>query len=167
MKIGVLSDSHGKLRLVLAAGKTFVERGVEAVVHCGDIDSVECLEALAGAAPAVYAVPGNVDAHQVEALRRAAGEAGIIFADSALVIPLGDGERLAATHGHDAQLLHRLITSGEFAYVCCGHTHKARDEQIGPTRILNGGALARPKHPHYPAVLILDTSADTVELLPV
>jgi len=37
MLVGIVADTHDNLDLVEAAVETFEERGVDAVVHCGDI----------------------------------------------------------------------------------------------------------------------------------
>ncbi|MBO0697791.1 MAG: metallophosphoesterase family protein [Zavarzinella sp.] len=39
MKIGVLSDTHGQVDRTTAAIHLLRERGVELILHCGDIDS--------------------------------------------------------------------------------------------------------------------------------
>lgn len=55
-RVGVLSDTHGLLRP--EAVQTL--KGVDWIVHAGDLGSPEVLEALRGIAPTV-AVRGNVD----------------------------------------------------------------------------------------------------------
>ena len=37
MKIGIMSDSHDQIQLMLAAAKAAVEAGAEAILHCGDV----------------------------------------------------------------------------------------------------------------------------------
>jgi hypothetical protein len=44
-------------------------------------------------------------------------------------------------HGHQEGKLRRLINAGEYAYVVHGHTHRRSDRRIGPTRVINPGAL--------------------------
>ena len=39
MKIGVLSDTHGRLEITQSAMRLLRERGAELILHCGDIDS--------------------------------------------------------------------------------------------------------------------------------
>ena len=48
MKLGILSDNHGRLDPVHAAQAIFDANGVDAVAHCGDIGGIETLEILAG-----------------------------------------------------------------------------------------------------------------------
>jgi predicted phosphodiesterase len=56
--------------------------------------------------------------------------------------------------------LGELVHSGQFPYVCHGHTHKVRDERIGEVHVINPGALRRARR-H--TVAILDTDGDTLE----
>jgi hypothetical protein len=145
------------------AMEVFRARGVETVVHCGDIGSVRCLELLAGAGTPAYAVAGNMDRH-VEELEANANECGVQFAWEVVEVPIDGGRRLAATHGHDARVLGELIADGQFAFVCHGHTHLPRNERVGKTRVVNPGAL---HHAHPYTVAVLDTASDTVEHVPV
>jgi uncharacterized protein len=56
MKIGLLSDTHGLLRLEALAALA----GVDAIVHAGDVGDPGILVALAEVAP-LYAIRGNID----------------------------------------------------------------------------------------------------------
>jgi hypothetical protein len=158
MKIGLLSDTHGQVRRMKAALDVFAARGVQAIVHCGDLGSAACVEMLAGVAPA-YAVAGNMDRH-VEDLEAAARHSGASFAWEVVEVPLDDGRRLVATHGSDERVLGGLIAGQQFPYVCHGHSHRPRDQRVGCARIINPGALHRAR-PH--TIAVLDTTADTVE----
>ncbi len=163
MKIGILSDSHGKAQRLAAALEVFSDRGVDAIVHCGDAGSVECIEMLGVAGAAACAVAGNMDRRRTRAMAAAAERCGVAFATSFVEVPLGGGQFLVATHGHDAGLLAELIAGEQFPYICHGHTHRVRDERVGKVRVINPGALAHPRDPHYPTVAILDTDTDAVE----
>jgi len=66
MKIGILSDTHGNVTRTREALKILARHNVGAIVHCGDIGSMQCLMLLAESAPRVYAVAGNTDAHQAD-----------------------------------------------------------------------------------------------------
>ena len=44
-------------------------------------------------------------------------------------------------HGDNEEALANLITSGRYAYVFHGHTHRRRDQMVGHTRAINPGAL--------------------------
>ncbi|HUS91030.1 MAG TPA: metallophosphoesterase family protein [Phycisphaerae bacterium] len=161
MKIGILSDSHGRLDLIREALRIFAFNGVDAIVHCGDVGPGECVDALAEAKAKakVYVVAGNMDKH-VEDLATRCKAGDIEFATEVVRVPLGDGRFLAATHGDDEQLLGELIAEKQFAYVCHGHTHKHRDDRADGVRVINPGAM---QHTKVHTVAVLDTDTDMLE----
>ena len=163
VKIGILSDSHGRTKRLASALKALLDRGAEAVVHCGDICAVECLEALCACGVPAHVVAGNMDRH-VARLQTAAARGGANFAWEVIEVDLGDGRRLAATHGSDEAVLEQLVSGGQFAYVCHGHTHRRRDERIGAVRVINPGALYHPRD-GKPTVALLDCRTDQLEFL--
>lgn len=163
MRIGIVSDSHGDQRRLKDALMRLAELDVKTIIHCGDVGPASCIELLGQAQATVYLVAGNMD-RDIDFLSAKAAEIGIRFAAEVAVIRLGDGRSLAATHGDDAQVLNELIHSQQFAYVIHGHTHRTRDERIGRTRVINGGALHRTGGP---TVAVLDTQSDELEFFPV
>jgi putative phosphoesterase len=166
MKIGILSDSHGDTRTLKAGVEAMISRHVEMIVHCGDVGSTDCIAELAGAGLPVYMVLGNAD-HRAGDLKLQAEALGVSFQWEAIQVPISADKHLAVTHGHDGRILNDLIQSGQFAYVCHGHTHRIRDERVGVTRVINPGALHSPRQPSHPTVAVLDTDADTVEYIAV
>ncbi len=166
MRIGILSDTHGMADRLADALRLLTDRRADALVHCGDIGTGEMLRQLADTGLPTFAVMGNVD-HYPAPLLAAAREAGATLEVETVEAPLGDGRYLVATHGHDADLLEDLIRGEQFPYVCHGHTHVWRDERIGSVRVINPGALCRPKGPRHPTVALLDTERDTVEQIAV
>ncbi len=159
MKIGIVSDTHGRANRLREAMDAFRQRHVEAIVHCGDIGSHDCAKILGSSTAKAYAVAGNMDRNTAR-LAREAKAAGVTLSWEVVEVPLGNGRALAATHGHDGKILSELVRCGQFPYVCHGHTHESRDEQIGPVRVINPGAL------HNSAVhtiAVLDTQTDTLE----
>ena len=163
MLIGIVSDTHGKTKRLAKAMQILIGNGVETLVHCGDIVSVKCVEQLATWPGEVYLVAGNMDRPHLDEIEQAAEANGIHFARNFITVPIEDDAYLAATHGHLETLMVEWLELERFQYVCHGHTHCRRDEQIGTTRVLNPGALHNPKEPKCPTVLILDTKIDTVE----
>jgi putative phosphoesterase len=166
MKIGIVSDSHGKVKPLKAALDLLVDRGVETIVHCGDVGSVECVESLGATGVPTYLVPGNMD-RNVEKLQAAADRCHVNFAGEVALVPIGAGRYLGATHGNDAAVLHELIAQKQFPYVCHGHTHRAGDERIGNVRVINPGALRHARNPRRPTAAVLDTDTDTLEYIKV
>ena len=160
MKIGIVSDTHGKADKLRRALEMLRARGAEAIVHCGDVGNAQCLEALADTGLPCHAVAGNTDCH-LDELKAAAIQSGVQFDVDALVVDLGDGRKLAFSHGDNATLVESLL-AGKPAYLCLGHTHQSRDQRLGATRIINPGAIARG---HPPSVALLDTATDALEFL--
>jgi hypothetical protein len=163
MKIGIVSDSHGHADRLRRALALLRQRGIEALVHCGDLGSPECLEALSEVNVPAYAVVGNTDLHP-EALDQEAQRWGVHLGRQTVLVALGADQYLGVAHGHNAQVLTNLLTDGRCPYVCHGHTHRRSDERIGRTRVINPGAL---HHAHPRTVAVLDTLADTVEFVEV
>lgn len=164
MKIGIVSDTHGMARRLRGAIDLLVERGAQVLVHCGDLGSPQCLDELVRAGVTAYAVAGNTD-RDPEYLKQHADAIGVNFLDAAIIVPLGNDCLLAATHGHDARVLAALATSRKYRYLCHGHTHSQRDEQIDGVRLINPGAIQHPRHPHHPSAALLDSAADSLEFL--
>ena len=159
MRIGIVSDTHGEADRLRSALAIFRAHDAEAIVHCGDLGTTKCLRILAAAGSAVYMVAGNMDRH-VEELVALADELSVHFAWEVIEVPLGNGRRLVATHGHDGKILGELVHDAQFPYVCFGHTHRMLDERHGSVHVINPGAL---HNVHTPTVALLDTATDTVE----
>ena len=162
MRIGVVSDTHGSTENARRATRMLETLEVEALLHCGDIGSVDVVTILADW-PGHY-VFGNCDydhatlAAGIEALgHTCCGE----FGEIALA-----GARIALLHSHDARRFKAAKTSGEYDLVCYGHTHVAKIERVGETLVLNPGALYRA-NPHSLALVEIDegnVEATIVEL---
>ena len=152
MRIGVISDTHGHLTSALAAVRMLEALNVQAVLHCGDIGSVE-IPKLLSAWPA-HLVFGNCDS-DVDELRAAIEQAGMACYGQFGNLQLG-GRRIALLHSHDAKLFREVSTSGDYDLVCYGHTHRAEQRRVGKTLMLNPGALHRA-NPHSIATVDLAT----------
>lgn len=161
MKIGIVSDSHGKVDRLRRALEELARREAERIVHCGDIGSAGCLDVLAGCGVESYAVAGNLD-RAPDDLAERARRLGVHFSTDTILVPLGGGDYLAATHGNNAAALTQLITSGRYRYVCHGHTHRQRDERLGEVHVINPGALY---HTPCPTVALLETASGAVEFI--
>jgi len=157
VKIGILSDNHGRLEPVSAAVEVFRREGVDRVVHCGDICDVETLEFLSDWP--CWFVWGNMD--RVEPTWRPLVESiGAHWPDGIPVVFEADDKRIAICHGHEPQF-QRICDSGEYAYVLHGHTHLQADTRRSETRIINPGALYRTK---IKTVAVLDPAGDDLRI---
>ncbi|MCA9286122.1 MAG: YfcE family phosphodiesterase [Phycisphaerales bacterium] len=156
-RLGLLSDTHGRVEAASLAVRVLVERGATMLIHLGDIGSDSVLEELASIES--HVVFGNCDLEE-DALARHAERLGISVHHPAgrLVV---DGRTIAFTHGHLPELLNRASAEG-VDYILHGHTHEQRDERRGRSRIINPGALHRAS-PYSVAILVPAT--DTLEFI--
>ena len=156
MRIGVVSDSHGRQPAVITALGQLRERGIRTVLHCGDIDDPETVALFRGLD--AHFVWGNCDWDK-EGLRAAMAEVGATPHEYWGSLELG-GRKVAFLHGDDKGLMREVEHSGHFDYLFYGHTHQAEEHRTGPTRVINPGALhrARPK-----TFVVLDLDSGAVE----
>ncbi|HEY8172443.1 MAG TPA: metallophosphoesterase family protein [Dehalococcoidia bacterium] len=120
MLIGIVSDTHGYVDPRLAPAL----RGVEAIVHAGDVGGIQVLDELRAIAP-LYAVHGNND----EKLGR-------------LGLPLHLDFELDGIRFH---LVHQLphAQPGDAHVVVFGHSHRTLIERRDGLLYVNPGAAGR------------------------
>ena len=140
MIVGILSDSHGRLKRVRQAIEVFRSNGVSAVFHCGDIGGVAILQELAAFTKRFWFVWGNTDVPD-NGLAGEVAQLGLTWPDGPIVVELA-GRRIALAHGHEAKFL-LLQHDPSLDYVFSGHTHGRSDSRRGHTRYINPGALHR------------------------
>ncbi len=152
MKIGLLSDTHGRHLRTAAAVHILEDLGAAALIHCGDVGGERVLDALTSL-PAWF-VWGNTD-HADASLERYAREIGLHPPVNVPQRIVFDNRRLDVYHGHEPQFerLVRLVDAGEhdrlaaalrgIDYVLYGHTHAVMDLRMGQARFINPGALHR------------------------
>jgi hypothetical protein len=158
MRIGIISDTHDDLQTLDQALGILVAEGISTLLHCGDLCSPAVLEALAGFD--TWVARGNMDRHPDlgAAARRTVGADQ--FADRHRLTL--DGRSAILLHGHRQEELRSIISAGEYAYVFHGHTHRRRDQQVGPIRVINPGALGGMRWQRR-SFCILDVTAGEAE----
>lgn len=166
-RLGLLSDSHGRHERTARAVAQLVDAGVDLLIHLGDVNTTEVLDALLyrvvddRPSPPVRVVFGNTD-WQVDEFTAYAERLGLTVDH-----PVGrleiDGKIVVFQHGDHYQAMEEALADG-VDYLLHGHTHDARNEKMGRTRIINPGALQRARR--Y-SVAILDIARDEVEFLEV
>lgn len=168
MKIGVLGDTHDKIKSLRTALAGLKERGAELLIHTGDICEPEVVAEFDGWR--THFVFGNNDGNWTREgdgeyrrdfgkLTRAMTAVGATWQHPFGHIELA-GKKIAWTHGDNFALLADLERSGAYDYVFFGHTHVADSYATGNTRVINPGALhrARPK-----TCVVIDLVTGTVE----
>lgn len=148
--LGIVSDTHGQMEFTRQAVRMLSSFEVHAVLHCGDIGSEEIIPLFADWP--THFVFGNVDYDESQ-LRSAISIAGQTCHERFGSLILA-GRKIAFLHGDDAALLRECSTNGKWDLVCHGHTHVARQQQVGSTLVLNPGALYRA-NPHSLAIVEL------------
>ena len=156
MKSGIISDSHGQTHMLAEAIDQLKSAGAQALVHCGDIENPDHVALLTSANIPVHLTAGNCDKYIIAELQQAAIDYDVNFSADFVAVLIEDGQFLAASHGHLQNLVAELIAGEQFPYVCLGHSHIRRNEQIGETRVLNPGSLYNPRR-EAASVLLLDT----------
>ena len=145
--IGVISDTHGHL----SAEAIEALKGVDLIIHAGDIGKPEVLGALAKIAP-IRAVRGNMDGHWAFGLPQTE------------VVEVGDFLLYVL---HDVFRLDIDPVAAGFSAVISGHTHRATIENRKGVLYLNPGSAASFKSPATVALLRIrgnSLQAEVVEI---
>lgn len=157
MLVGIVADTHDNLELVEAAVETFEDRGVDVVVHCGDIVAPFSVAPFDGEFE-FYAVRGNNDGEW--ALQSAIAEFGTYLGEMGELTL--DGEEIGAYHGTSEAIVEALVASANYDYVLHGHTHERTHEVYEGTVQINPGGIAFPDAPEPFSIAVLDTETGDV-----
>ncbi|MEW6522970.1 MAG: metallophosphoesterase [Bacillota bacterium] len=137
MRVLILGDTHipegGQvpIQLLQQAGRA------DLVLHTGDFTSLDCYRQFESVAPRLYAVRGNRDRDELEAILLPVER----FEVAGLRIVLAHGDqwgrprpsRMARQFGQNADV------------VVYGHLHKPFVEQLGPCMVINPGSPVAPR----------------------
>jgi hypothetical protein len=138
MKIGVLSDTHDNLANVIMALEGLRERGIDTIIHCGDLTDFELLSYFREFR-LIYLL-GNMDHVYGTIVKKVQQMNPDNFAGPVFTGSLGDVP-VAATHSHLEGKLTELVQSRRYQWIFYGHTHQRKDEMVNGTRVVNPGAL--------------------------
>ena len=159
MKIGILSDTHGKYDITVRAVSRLQSAGAEYLIHCGDVGNTAILDVIS-ALPAAF-VFGNNDYEEAE-YRSAAEIVGVKCLGRFGELVLA-GKRIAVTHGDDDRLVRRLTgPATQIDYLLTGHSHLRHDQRTAGARWVNPGALFRAP---VKTVALLDLATDELTSL--
>jgi len=148
MVIGLISDTHGLIRPE-ALGAL---RGVELIVHAGDVGGRKVLSELRRLAP-VRAVYGNVDDPQNPDL------------EDTIELDV-EGLRVHVSHGHELGIPtpDKLLTRYSAAVIVYGHTHRALVHRAGPRLVVNPGAAGPRRFNLQPSVALLTVESGAADV---
>jgi putative phosphoesterase len=154
MRIGLISDTHGKLR----ASVFDAFRDVDLILHAGDVGPLDIITQLESIAP-VHAVLGNTDGWELEPRVR----------ESVELEP--EGYRIVVVHGHQLSVpspekLRAFQPRADI--IVYGHTHKPLIDDRNGRLVVNPGAAGPARFNLKPSVAILTVERDSpphVELI--
>jgi putative phosphoesterase len=133
--VGVISDTHGLLPTTAAKAL----KGVDLIIHAGDVGSSDVLKELQTIAP-VVAVRGNMD--RVKSLKKLPLTEAVEVADVLLYVI------------HDIHRLDIAPSESGFDAVIHGHLHCPSVAENSGVLFLNPGSAAQPRR-NSPASLAL------------
>ena len=142
-RIGIISDTHGAVHPAIAG----LFRGVDHILHAGDVGGAHVLRALEAIAPVTYVDGNNDDASGEEIARVKLGSLRVLLTH---ILP--------RPHGLDARVV-RSLREEPADLVVFGHSHLPHDEVIDGVRFFNP-ASSGPRRFDYPtSVGIIESRA--------
>jgi len=147
-RIGLISDTHGLVRPEVHEAL----KGVELILHAGDVGGDEILDELSIIAP-VHAVFGNTDDPANPRLRDAI--------DLAV-----DGLRIHMSHGHELGVPkpEKLLARYAADVIVYGHTHSPLVVKADGRLVVNPGAAGPARFDLKPSLAILEIAEGKAEV---
>ena len=140
MKIGIISDSHTKVKKARKAVNMLLENGVDFFIHAGDIVEPQTLDILENSGKKYIAVYGNNDAHLAE------------YHNRYHLVQEPYYFKLANTK---FKLMHLpFYMSSDAEVIIFGHTHKFETEFVEGSLFLNPGEVCARNKPASECVLL-------------
>ena len=142
MKVGLISDTHNKLR----NGVFSAFEGVDVILHAGDVGDPHIVTELETIAP-VHAVQGNTDGFDIRA-----------WYGEELRLELA-GKQIVVAHGHllgspTPQNLRKTYPNADL--VVYGHTHQQLLDDSATPVVVNPGAAGPARFKLKPSVAVLE-----------
>jgi len=145
MKICVVSDSHDRADALAQAVSEAKAQGAEAVIHCGDLIGAQSLKPALACGLPIHLIHGNNagDPTALHKLEQASGGRLRYYGPDAQFELAG--HRIFVVH-YD-HYGYAMACTGDWALVCCGHSHKAEARKIAnvkgaETWLINPGTAA-------------------------
>jgi putative phosphoesterase len=155
LRIGIISDTHDNLFNLLHVLEAFREKGIQTLIHCGDLTDHELISYFKGFR-LIY-IFGNMD-NSTGAIQKQVMEIGEDNFSGMVFRGVLDGVHLAAAHSHIEGQVMALVREKQYKWIFHGHTHEKRDEVVRGTRIINPGALGGLcREPRTYCIIDLDT----------
>jgi putative phosphoesterase len=133
MKIGIISDTHRKVKKAARAINSLIKEGAEFLIHAGDIVELDILNLLKESGVKYIAVYGNNDAHLAE------------YHTEFKLVQEPYYFRLANANFKLMHLPFYLIPDADV--IIYGHTHKSSVEFMNKTLFINSGEVCARNKP--------------------
>ena len=150
MKIGIISDTHTKVKLAKDALDLLIENGAEFIIHAGDIGEVETLDMLKRCGLRYIAVYGNNDAHLAQYHRKYN------------LVQEPHYFKLANTKFKLMHMPYYMAPDADI--VIFGHTHTFETDFKNSTLFLNSGEVCARSKPKSECAM-LEVTDDTFEVI--
>jgi uncharacterized protein len=128
MKICILSDSHDNRDKLHAVVEKAVDKGAEAILHCGDVVSPSTFRSVVWSGLPIHVIHGN-NTGDLVVLAKMATQHGeqISYYGRDADITLADRRIFMVHYPHYAEA---MALTGRYDLVCCGHSHHARIDKV-------------------------------------
>jgi uncharacterized protein len=146
MKVGLISDTHGRLRAEVFDAFA----GVDLILHAGDVGPANLLTELESIAP-VQAVFGNTDSLALRAQLPA--ELRLELAGFDVLLVHGD-----SFGSPTPRALREAYPDADI--IVYGHTHRQRVDEVDGGMVINPGAAGAARFDLAPAVALLTLERD-------
>ena len=164
MIVGLISDTHDRLRLIDEAVERLNEKNVEIVLHARDYVAPFVASHFKPLKAPLIGVFGNNDEDRL-LLKKKFAELGADIRERFAFV-LVEGLWIALLHGDQTELMRSLLELESHDVLVSGHTHVAKTYRKGKTLVINPGAVCGYLT-EKPIIAILDTeslNAETIEL---
>lgn len=165
MKVCIVSDSHDRADALAQAVREAQAQGAEAVIHCGDLIGAQSLKPALAVGLPVHLIHGNNvgDPQALHNLARASG-GRLQYHGADARIELAGRQIFLVHYDHYG---YAMACTGEWALVCCGHSHRAEVRQVTSAKghetwLVNPGTVAGLAAP--PTWVLGDLAAMRFEL---
>jgi len=157
MLIGIMADTHNDTDLTVKALNYCKEKGVEVILHAGDLTSANMLEYFIEFR--CYFVLGNGDVIDEKEINIKARSLNLNPVLEKIELDL-DGKKFFLFHGNNVPMFREAVASGKYDYVIKGHTHFYENYISKNTHIINPGAIYGHDEP---TIALLETSTGVVD----
>jgi putative phosphoesterase len=155
MKVLVISDSHGhisNLKHVMGFAKKYK---IDAVIHCGDWNTLESVETVLSFGIPLYTVLGNADV-RVEVIEKLKAKSEK-FSETFLELEL-EGRKIGITHKPSD--LKKHFDGKKLDIIFNGHMHSKDETEVNGTKVVRPGALINGNN-----FAIYDTDSGKIEFI--